>query len=57
MWPALTFHLVPGIAWLQAGTVSKSVGGLLSWSVQVDSPGTALTVGAWIRPGGAKPVE
>ena len=57
MWPALTFHLTPRIAWLQASAVSKNVAGLPSWSAQVDSPGTALTVGAWIRPGGAKPVE
>ena len=52
MWPALTFYLVPGIAWVQAGVVSNNVGRLPSWSVQVDSPGPALTVGAWIRPGG-----
>ena len=32
--------------------VSKRVGGLPSWSVQLDGPGTALTVGGWIRPGG-----
>ena len=36
----------------QASPVSKKVGGLLSWSVKLDSPGTALTVGGWIRPGG-----
>ena len=30
----------------------KQVEGLASWSVQLDSPGTALTVGGWIRPGG-----
>ena len=32
--------------------VSKKVGGLTSWSVQLDSPATALTVGGWIRPWG-----
>ena len=32
--------------------VSKKVGGLPSWSVQLGSPGTALTVGGWLRPGG-----
>ena len=31
---------------------AKKVGGLTSWSVQLDSPGTALTVGGWIRPWG-----
>ena len=25
-----------------------------SWLVQVDNPGTALTVGGWIRPGGGE---
>ena len=36
----------------QASVVSKNVGGLASWSAaQADSPGTALTVGGWIRPG------
>ena len=30
----------------------QKVGGLPSWSVQLDSPGVALTVGGWIRPGG-----
>ena len=32
--------------------MSKKVGSLPSWSVQLDSPGAALTVGGWIRPGG-----
>ena len=32
--------------------MSPKVGGLLSWSVQLDSPETALTVGGWIRPRG-----
>ena len=32
--------------------VQKSRGGLVSWSAQLDSPGTTLTVGGWIRPGG-----
>ena len=41
----------PGAALLQVSAVSKKVGGLPSWSVQQDSPGTALTVGGWIRPG------
>ena len=31
--------------------VSKKVGGLPFLSVQQDSPGNALTVGGWIRPG------
>ena len=31
----------------------QNLGSLPSWSVQLDSPGTAaLTVGGWIRPGG-----
>ena len=34
--------------------MSKNVGGLPSWLVQLDSPGTALTLDEWIRPGGAK---
>ena len=50
MWP-LGFCLEPGTAPLQASPVSKRVGGLLSRSVQLDSPGTALTVVGWIRPG------
>ena len=29
---------------LQASPVPKNVGGLTSWSIQLDSPGTALTV-------------
>ena len=37
---------------LQASPVSKKVGGLLSWLAQLDSPGIALKVGVWIRPGG-----
>ena len=32
--------------------VSKKVGGLPSWSVQLGSPGTALIVSGWLRPGG-----
>ena len=47
-WP-LGFSLVPGAARLQSWPVSKKVGGLPSWSVQLDSPATALTVGGWIR--------
>ena len=36
----------------QASAVSKNVGGLASWSAaHAGSPGTALTVGGWIRPG------
>ena len=35
---------------LQASAVSKKVGGLPSWSVQLDSTGAALTVGGCIRP-------
>ena len=46
------FCLISGAARLQASAVSKTVGGLPSWSVQLDSPGTALAVGGWIRPGG-----
>ena len=42
---------MPGATRLQASAVSKKVGGLTSWSVELDSPGTALTVGGWIRPG------
>ena len=50
MWP-LDFRLAPGAARLQASPkMPKNVGGLTSWSVQLDSPGTALTVGGWIRP-------
>ena len=37
---------------LQASQVPKNVGGMTSCSVQLDSPGTALTVGGWIRPWG-----
>ena len=51
-WPLQGFRLASGTARLQASAVSKKVGGLLSWWVQLDSPGTALTVGGWIRPGG-----
>ena len=47
-WPLL----VPGAAWLHASAVSTKVGCLASWLAQLDSPGTALTVGGWIRPGG-----
>ena len=42
--------------WAQPGSrpvqCPKKVGGLPSWSIQLDSPGTALTVGGWIRPRG-----
>ena len=41
---------IPGTQ-LQASVVSKKVGGLPSWLVQLDSPGTAVKVGGWIRPG------
>ena len=50
-WP-LGFRLAPGAARLQASPVPKNVGGLTSWSVQRDSPETALKVGGWIRPWG-----
>ena len=50
-WP-LGFRLAPGEARVQASPASKIVGGLASWSVQLHSPGTALTAGGWIRPGG-----
>ena len=44
------FRLAP--AGHQASAVSKNVGGLGSWSAaHAGSPGTALTVGGWIRPG------
>ena len=46
MWP-LGFRLAQGKAQLQATAVSKNVGGLPSWLVQLDSPGTSLTVGGW----------
>ena len=52
-WP-LGFSLAPGAARLQASAVSKNVGGLPSWSVQLDSPATALTMDEWIRPVGVK---
>ena len=42
----------PGEARGQSIPASKIVGGLASWSVQLHSPGTALTAGGWIRPGG-----
>ena len=41
---------IPGTQ-LQASVVSKKVGGLPSWLAQLDSPGTAVKVGGWIRPG------
>ena len=50
-WP-LGFRLAPSAARFQASPVPKNVGRLLSWSVKLDSPGTALTVGGWIRPWG-----
>ena len=50
-WP-LGFRLAPGAARLQASPVPKNVGDLPSWSVQLDSPGTAIAVGGWIRPWG-----
>ena len=45
-WP-LGSRLVPGAAQLQASPVSEKVGGLPPWSVQLDSPGTALN-SAWV---------
>ena len=39
-WP-LGFRLAPGTASLQASPVFKKVGGMPSWWVQLDSPGTA----------------
>ena len=50
-WP-LGFRLASGAARPQASPVPKNVGGLTSWSVQLDSPGTSLTVGGRIRPWG-----
>ena len=52
----LGFRLAPSAAQLQASVVSKKVGVLPSWSVQLDSPGTALTVDGWIKPGGGEQV-
>ena len=48
----LGFRLATGASRLHASAMSKKVEGLPSWSVQLDSPGTSLTVGGWIRPGG-----
>ena len=48
-WP-LGFRLTPGAARFQASLVPKNVRRLQSWSVQLESPGTALTVGGWVRP-------
>ena len=45
-WP-LGSRLAPGAAQLQASPVSEKVGGLPPWSVQLDSPGTALN-SAWV---------
>ena len=50
-WP-LGVRLAPGAARLQASLVSKKVGCLPSWSVQLNSPRTSLTVGGWITPRG-----
>lgn len=50
-WP-LGFCLASGAARIQVSPVSKKVVGLTSWSVQLGSPGTAQTVGGWIRPWG-----
>ena len=50
-WP-LCFRLEPGAALLQGSPVPKNVWGLPSWSVQLDSQETVLTVGGWIRPWG-----
>ena len=47
----LGVRLATGASRLHASAMSK-VGGLPSWSVQRDSPGTALTVGGWIWPRG-----
>ena len=52
-WP-LSFRLALGAARLQASPVPKNVRDLPSWSVQLDSPETALTVGGWIV-GGSGP--
>ena len=41
---------IPGTQ-LQASVVSKKLGALPSWLAQLDSPGTAVKVGGWIRPG------
>ena len=38
-WPLQGFCLALGTAGLQASAVSKKVGGLPSWLVQLDSPG------------------
>ena len=46
-WP-LGFRLAPG----QSGVKKVRLMVSALWLVQVDSPGTVLTVGGWIRPGG-----
>ena len=48
----MAIRFSPEAGLLQASAVSKKVGGLPSWSVQLDSPWTALTLEGWIRPGG-----
>ena len=45
-WP-LGFRLAPGAARLQASPVSKNIGDLTSWSVQLNSPGTCPNSG-WV---------
>ena len=50
----LGFRLATDASLLQASAVSKKLEGLPSWSLQLDSPGTAPTVGGWIMPGGTK---
>ena len=47
----LGVRLATGASRLHASAMSK-VEGLPSWSVQRDSPRTALTVGGWIWPRG-----
>ena len=46
------FCLALGEARLQASLVPKNLGGLTSWSVQLDSRGTTLTMDGWIKPWG-----
>ena len=51
---SVCFRLALGAARLQASPVPKNVRDLPSWSVQLDSPETAPTVGGWIV-GGSGP--
>ena len=53
----LGFHLASGAARLQASVVPKNVWGLLSWLVQMNSPGTQCLNTGWVdQAWGAKQV-